>query len=167
MRVLLMFLGTAIFLMFAFAFIDIATADNATKDNEPQGTTNLNALVNQVSINNYFIDNNSYWSACYEHEDKIRDKEPGYTLSEYERYPIVKVFDGWDYDHSITQKEDGTYEMEVKITCTYDVRVQLNAFGYGQEELSYDGGRVLFKMNIQVDRGHYQLAGMKAYKHIR
>lgn len=166
MRVFLSFLLTAVVLMFTLAIIDEATSDDS-KDNRPRGTTHLNGLVNQVSINEYFIDNNRYWRACDEQEDKIRDKEPGYELSEYGRYPITNILSGWDYHHSIYKKKDGTYEMDVEITCTYNVRVQLNAFAYADEELSYDGGHVLFQMNVQEDRGHYQLAGMKAYEYIR
>lgn len=146
-----------------FIVVGLAEAEpTAPAEKQVAGTTNLNSLVNSISLNNYFVKNNSYWKVCREQEGMIRGQEEGYELEQYSYGRIADVYGGRDYHHNIYKKEDGSFEMKVDLTCRYNVSVQVSAFGYAKEEMTRPGGSVLFEMNIRETEGRYQLIGMRA-----
>lgn len=150
---------------FLFIVVGLGLAEaepTVSAEKESIGTSNLNSLINQISLNNYFVKNNSYWKTCRQHEDKIRDGEEGYELEKYKYGRITDVYDGVDYQHNIYKKEDGSFEMKADLTCKYKVSVQVSAFGYATEDMIRPGGSVIFDMNIREVEGRYQLIGMKA-----
>lgn len=91
--------------------------------------------VNQIDVNDAFIDNPKKWSACWEVNDNIRDKEPGYVDEDYENYAIAHVYEGHDY--GITQTGN---KVVVTLTCEYTVSYQVSAFGFQKIDSEYPGG---------------------------
>lgn len=130
------------------------------------GVDNVNRLVDNVRINEYFIHNNKYWKVCRDYKSKAWDKEEGFQVEKYPKYPITNVFSGKKYKHKIYEVDDGKYEMEVKMECTFRVYVQLNVFAHHDENFKFDGGTIYFHMDVEEQEGKYRLNGMKAYKHI-
>lgn len=147
------------------AIVDMESED--VKVQTPTGTINLGAVVSPAKMNSFFINNRSYWSKCDAYEAKIQDREDGFTLQKYKRYPIVNLTDDHSSKHKIYQLSDGKYEMKVSVTCEFKATVKVSLFGYTEEKLEFDGGNVYFNMDIYQNEGRYHLVSMKAYKHSR
>lgn len=130
-----------------------------------KGETNLNSLVNQIDINDYFIHHNKYWKVCWDHKQKIRDREEGYVSEEYGGKQISNIVDGVSYTWDI-YKSGSNYKMDVKLSCDFTVFYAPNVFLRVDEDVSYDGGTVVFNMNIkETENGRYVLQDMKAIDH--
>lgn len=104
--------------------------------------------VNQIDVNDAFIDNPKKWSACWDIEDKIRDKEAGYVDEEFENYIVSNVSDSHDY--GIQQNGN---EVTVTLTCSFSVFYQFSAFSYQESNLEFPGG--VFKMTAHYDDDNY------------